>query len=109
MTENFGAFSGFSRNRNTVRLSGNGRIGTLALVGVFFMLLLNLGLFYVGQSAKATSYDYQLSALSDEINDLEAKKEDLAVERARLNSIANANNSTVAAAMEDAKPADYAE
>ena len=104
-----GAFTSFSRNRNTVRLSGNGRIGTLALVGVFFMLLLNLGLFYVGQSAKATSYDYQLSALSDEINDLEAKKEDLAVERARLTSIANSNTSTVAAAMEDAKPAGYAE
>ena len=108
-TEHFGAFSSFSRNRNTVRISGNGRIGKLALVGTFFMLLLNLGLIYVDQSAKATSYDYQLSSLEAEIDDLEAKKEDLAVERARLTSIANSNNSAVAANMEDAGRAMYAE
>ncbi|MBQ6486360.1 hypothetical protein IJI76_01355 [Candidatus Saccharibacteria bacterium] len=106
---NFGAFSNFSRNRNTVRISGNGHIGRLALIGTFFMLLLNLGLIYVDQSAKATSYDYQLSGLEAEIDDLEAKKEDLAVERARLTSIANSNNSTVAAAMENAGPAVMAE
>lgn len=95
-------YSGFSRNRNTVRISGNGHIGKFALIGVFFMLLLNLGLIYVDQSAKATSYDYQLSGLNAEIDDLEAKKDDLAVERARLTSIANSNNSSVAAAMQDA-------
>ncbi|MDO4967725.1 MAG: hypothetical protein Q4E70_03105 [Candidatus Saccharibacteria bacterium] len=99
----FGAFStGFSRNRNTVRFSGNGRIGKFALIGVFFMLLLNLGLIYVDQSAKATGYDYQLSGLNAEIDDLEARKEDLAVEKARLTSIANSNNSAVAARMESA-------
>ena len=102
-------FSGFSRNRNTVRISGSGRIGRLALIGVFFMLLLNLGLIYVDQSAKATSYDYQLSGLNAEIDDLEAKKEDLAVERARLTSIANSNNSSVAAAMQNASPEGTAE
>lgn len=102
-------FSGFSRNRNTVRISGNGRIGRFALIGIFFMLLLNLGLIYVDQSAKATSYDYQLSGLEAEIDDLEAKKEDLAVERARLTSIANSNNSAVAARMEDASPEGTAE
>ena len=106
----FGAFStGFSRNRNTVRISGSGRIGKLALIGVFFMLLLNLGLIYVDQSAKATGYDYQLSGLNAEIDDLEAKKEDLAVEKARLTSIANSNNSSVAARMENAAPEGTAE
>ena len=105
----YGDFSGFSRNRNTVRISGNGRIGRFALIGIFFMLLLNLGLIYVDQSAKATSYDYQLSGLEAEIDDLEAKKEDLAVEKARLTSIANSNNSTVAARMENASPEGTAE
>lgn len=105
----FGAFSSFSRNRNTVRISGSGRIGKMALIGTFFMLLLNLGLIYVDQSAKATSYDYQLSGLAAEIDDLEAKKEDLAVERARLTSIANSNNSTVAAAMETVDTAVHAD
>ena len=39
---------------------------------------------------------------------MNAKKDDLAVEKARLNSVANAKNSTVAAAMEDATVTGYA-
>ena len=81
----------------------------MALVAVFFTLLLNLGLIYVDQSAKATNFDYKLSGLSTQIDDLEAKKSDLAVERARLTSIANSNNSKVAAAMVNSGAAEYAE
>ena len=109
MAGNFGTFGSFSRNRNTIKFSGTGKLGKFTLIGIFFALLLNLGLIYVDQSAKATSYDYQLSNLSDQIDDLEAKKEDLAVERARLTSIANSNNSKVAAAMETSKEPKYAE
>ena len=110
MNENYGAFStGFSRNRNTVKFAGSRKLGSLTLAGVFFALLLNLGLIYVDQSAKATNFDYKLSGLSTQIDDLEAKKGDLAVERARLISIANSNNSKVAAAMENAGTAEYAE
>lgn len=39
---------------------------------------------------------------------MKAKKEDLAVEKARLTSIASAKNSTVAAIMEDATVTGYA-
>jgi hypothetical protein len=99
----------FSRNRNTVRFSGNGKLGKLAIFGTFFMMVFLLGFFYVSQSAKATSYDYEISAIESEISELEAKKEDLAVERARLTSIATSNSSKVAAAMEDAHAEGYAE
>ncbi len=110
MAGGYGGMRGnFSRNRNTIKFSGTGKLGRLTLFGVFALLLLNLGFFYVDQSSKATSFDYQLSDLSNQIDDLEARKEDLAVERARLTSIANSNNSKVAAAMEDAKTAEYAE
>lgn len=110
MGENFGAFStGFSRNRNTIKFSGSKKLGSMALVAVFFTLLLNLGLIYVDQSAKATNFDYKLSGLSTQIDDLEAKKSDLAVERARLTSIAKSNNSKVAAAMVNSGAAEYAE
>ena len=105
---NVGNF-GFSRNRNTVKISGNGRMPRFLVFGVGVALLLNLAMFYVGQSTKATSFDYELSSLSTQIDELEAKKEDLAVERARLTSIANSNNSKVAAAMENADNAAYAE
>ena len=105
----YGMSSSFSRNRNTIKFSGSGKLGRFTLFGVFALLLFNLGFFYVDQSSKATSYDYQLSNLSNQIDDLEARKEDLAVERARLTSIANSNNSKVAAAMENAGTGEYAE
>lgn len=109
MSSNFGTFSGFSRNRNTVKFVGTGKLPRFIVVGVFFALLLNLGMFYADQSTKSTRLDYQLSDLSTQIDELEAKKEDLAVERARLTSIANSNNSKVAAAMDNAGQAEYAE
>jgi hypothetical protein len=104
----FGSFGGFSRNRNTVRFSGSGKLGRFTLFGIFALLLVELGFVYVDQSSKTTKFDYQLSDLSSQIDDLEARKEDLAVERARLTSIANSNNSKVAAAMENASDAEYA-
>jgi len=106
---NYGTFGGFSRNRNTVRIAGNGKIGRFTMFAIFALLLVELGFVYVDQSSKATRFDYQLSDLSTQIDDLEARKEDLAVERARLTSIANSNNSKVAAAMEDAGTPEYAE
>ncbi len=107
--DNFGVFSGFSRNRNAVRMSGSGKLGSFALIGIFFVMLMNLGLIYVGQSAKATSLDYERSEISSQIDKLEAKKEDLAVEKARLTSIATSNNSKVAMAMENAEVSGHAE
>ena len=72
------------------------------------VLVLIVGLIYVTQGTKATSYDYQLSEIEDEISELEAKKEDLAVERARLTSIATSENSTVALNMEEGEVSGYA-
>ena len=55
-----------------------------------------------------TSFDYEISNVETEITTMEAKKEDLAVEKARLSSIATAKSSTVAANMEDARVSGYA-
>jgi cell division protein FtsL len=66
------------------------------------MLVLIVGLIYVAQGTQATNYDYELSAVDDEIAELEARKEDLAVEKARLTSIASTENSEVANNMETA-------
>lgn len=98
----------WSRNQNTVRHTPKtlGSISNAVIVG---LLVLIVGLIYVAQGTQATNYDYELSQLEDEISELEAKKEDLAVEKARLTSIATAENSTVAANMEDASAGGYAE
>lgn len=98
--------AGYSRNRNTVRHTGKS-IGPISYVSIIGLLVLAVGLVYVSQGTQATNYDYELSAIEDEISELEAKKEDLAVERARLTSIASTEQSEVAANMENATVADY--
>ena len=71
------------------------------------MLTLVFGLIYVAEGTRATSYDYEISSVESEINEMTILKDDLAVEKARLNSVATAKNSTVAATMEDATVTGY--
>ncbi len=98
--------SSWSRNHNTVRHTGK-TLGTMSNAMIVGLLVLIVGLIYVAQGTRATNYDYELSAIESEISDLQAKKEDLAVEKARLTSIANAEHSTVANNMETAEAAGY--
>ena len=102
------ATSTWSRNFNTVRHTQK-KIGPLAYSFLVGVAVLGIGLIYVAQSTRATNYDYELSQLEDEISELEAKKEDLAVEKARLTSVAASENSTVAANMDEATVSGYAE
>lgn len=99
----------WTRNRN---ISGFGGIqkglGKVSYGVIVGMLTLIVGLIYVAQGTKATSFDYQISEVEAEISELQAKKEDLAVEQARLTSIAKANQSEVAVNMEDATVGGYA-
>ena len=100
--------SGWSRNQNIVRHKAKS-LGSISNAMIVGLLVLIVGLIYVSQGTKATNYDYELSAIEDEISELEAKKEDLAVEKARLTSIASSENSTVAKTMEGASVGGYAE
>lgn len=97
----------FARNRNTVRHTKRS-LGSISQIVIVSMLTLIFGLIYVAEGTKATSFDYEISAVETEITEMTAKKEDLAVERARLTSVATAKNSTVAAAMEAATVSGYA-
>lgn len=96
----------WTRNRNTVKHEGRS-LGPISLIGMFLMLITVMGMIYLTQGTKATSYDYQLNELDTEIAELTAEKEDLAVEKARLTSIAAANDSAVAAAMPTASVSGY--
>ena len=68
-----------------------------------------IGLFYVSEQSKVTTYDYKMNAMDTQIANLEAERDDLKVEQARLNSIAKNEKSTVATNMETAQIAGYAE
>ena len=101
------AFNGFARNRNTVRHTKRS-LGSISQIVIVSMLTLVFGLIYVAEGTKATGFDYELSNVESEIAEMNAKKDDLAVEKARLTSVAAAKNSTVAAAMENATVTGYA-
>ena len=104
--QSFGGNS-FARNRNTIRHAKRS-LGSISQIVIVGLLTLIFGLIYVAEGTKATSFDYEISSVETEITELTAKKDDLAVEKARLNSIATAKNSTVAAAMETATVTGYA-
>lgn len=97
----------FARGRNTVRLEKK-NLGSISQIVIVSLLTLVFGLIYAAEGTRATSFDYEISAVESEISDLNARRDDLAVEKARLTSVANAKNSTVAAAMTDATVTGYA-
>ena len=97
----------FARNRNTVRHSKRS-LGSISQIVIVSMITLVFGLIYVAEGTKATSFDYEISAVETEITDMSARRDDLAVEKARLTSVAAAKNSAVAAVMEDATVTGYA-
>lgn len=97
----------FARNRNTVRHSKRS-LGSISQIVIVSMLTLAFGLIYVAEGTKATSLDYEISAVESEISDMTARRDDLAVEKARLTSVAAAKSSSVAAVMEDATVTGYA-
>ena len=100
--------SNWVRNRNTVRHTPK-TLGSVSQGVILGVLVLVVGLIYVTQGTKATSYDYELSKVENEIAELKAKKDDLAIERAKLTSIGANSESTVAANMEVAQVSGYAD
>lgn len=98
----------WSRNCNTVRHTPK-TLGSISNMMIVAVLVLIVGLIYVSQGTQVTNYDYQLSGIEEEIAELTAKKEDLAVERARLKSIASVESSEVASTMESGTAAGWAE
>ncbi|MBR2710294.1 hypothetical protein IKF02_01510 [Candidatus Saccharibacteria bacterium] len=96
----------FVRNRNTVRHSKRS-LGSISQIVIIGMITLVFGLIYVAEGTKATGFDYEISSVESEISEMTARRDDLAVEKARLTSVAAAKSSTVAANMENATVTGY--
>jgi hypothetical protein len=64
-------------------------------------------LIYITQGTKATSYDYALNGVNDEIASLEAQNKAKAAENARIMAAAASEQNEVAAMMIDAKTVGY--
>jgi len=99
--------SSFARNRNAIRHEPRVTLGPVSHTITVMLLVLLVGLIYVTQGTKATSYDYALNNVNDEIASLEAQNNSLAAENARIVAAAAGEQNEVALLMVDAKTAGY--
>lgn len=89
----------WSRNQNTVAFISTVKLGPVAHTVFVALMITVLGLIYLTQATKATSYDYQSEKIDSQIADLNTKKSDLEIENARLTALETIKNSSVAREM----------
>ena len=89
----------WSRNQNTTRYVSPVKLGPVAHTVLIALMITVLGLIYLTQATKATSYDYEIDRIDTKISELATKADDLEIENARLTSLETTKNSSVAREM----------
>jgi cell division protein FtsL len=97
----------WSRNQNTVAFISSVKLGPVAHTVLVALMITVLGLIYLTQATRATSYDYEAQKIDSQIADLSTKKSDLQVENARLTALETVKNSSVAREMTTPAATDY--
>jgi len=97
----------YSRNQNTTRFSSNVKLGPVTHTVLVALMITVLGLIYLTQATRATSYDYQAQKIDDKIAELNTKKSDLEVQNARLTALETVKKSNVASAMTKPEATNY--
>ncbi|MDQ5932075.1 MAG: hypothetical protein QG649_160 [Patescibacteria group bacterium] len=91
--------SSLSRNQNSVRFTSAIKLGPVTHTVLVALMITVLGLIYLTQATKATSYDYEAQKIDSQIAELSEQKTDLEVENARLTALSTVRESSVAKAM----------
>lgn len=89
----------WSRNQNTVAFVSSIKLGPVAHTVLVALMITVLGLIYLTQATRATSYDYKTQSIDSKIAELNVQKNDLEIENARLTALETVKNSSVASAM----------
>lgn len=89
----------WSRNQNTVAYISPIKLGPVAHTVIVALMITVLGLIYLTQATKATSYDYATQKIDSQIAELNSQKSDLQIENARLTALETVKNSSVASTM----------
>lgn len=97
----------WSRNQNTTRFTSSIKLGPVAHTVLVALMIVVLGLIYLTQATRTTSYDYEAQRIDSQIAELNEQKSDLQVENARLTALQNVKSSSVAAAMSTPASTDY--
>lgn len=99
----------FGRNQNMAVFKPSAKLGPVAHTILVALMILVLGLIYLTQATKPTSYGYEAQKVDAEIAELENKKTDLEVENARLTALEAVENSDVAKEMVTPTAVNYAD
>lgn len=98
----------WSRNQNTVAFRSAVKLGPVTHTVIIALMVTVLGLIYLTQATKATSYDYATQSINEQIAELNEQKSDLEIENARLASLETVKNSSVASTMTTPVSTEYA-
>lgn len=99
--------STWGRNRNAVRHQPRVTLGPISYTVTIVLLVLVVGLIYVAQGAKVTGYDHEAATIDSEIATLQAQRDALAVENAKITATAASDSNEVAAAMANANTGNF--
>ncbi len=99
--------AGMNRNQNNVAFSSSIKLGPVTHTVLVALMITVLGLIYLTQATKATSYDYEAQKIDTQIAELSEEKTDLEVENARLTALSTVRESSVAKAMTKAEAPSY--
>lgn len=97
----------WSRNQNTVAFASTIKLGPVTHTVLVALMITVLGLIYLTQATKVTSYDYQTQKIDAQISELNNQKADLEVENARLTALETVKKSSVATTMTTPVSTDY--
>ena len=85
---NLNSRAAMRRNQNSVRFSADSAaLGPISRTIVLALILSLMGLLYLTQITKQTSYGYEVNALEAQIADLKSEQKNLSVEAAILQAI----------------------
>ncbi len=96
-----------SRNYNSVSYASVVKLGPVAHTILIALMITVLGLIYLTQATRATSYDYQAQEFENQIAELTVQKGDLEVENARLTAMQTVADSSTVAAMTQPESTSY--
>lgn len=96
------------RNQNTVTFAPSVALGPVSHTILIALMIAVLGLIYLTQVTKTTVYGYNLNEKETKLSSLEAQRDELVNENARLQALRNVSESDVAKAMTDPKGVEYA-
>lgn len=97
----------WNRNQNIARFTSNVKLGPVTHTVLVALMITVLGLIYLTQATRGSSYDYAAKKVDDQIAELTTTRTDLEVESARLTALETIQNSSVAQAMTTPSETNY--